>query len=66
MSTTYDVVAVAHDGQHVPLTAGTNYSMAQGIARPRSMDEHWNRVQVRVAATGEVIAVYADGSEIPS
>ena len=62
-SITYDVTAVSHDGQRVPLTAGTDYSTAHDIARPRSMDEAWAAVQVKVASTGEVIATYVDGAD---
>jgi hypothetical protein len=65
MPPTYDVTAVSHDGQHVPLTAGTTYSMAHEIARPRSMDEAWAMVQVRLSATGEIVAVYVGGTDAP-
>jgi hypothetical protein len=62
---TYDVTAVSHDGQHVPLTAGTSYSTAIEIARPCSMDGTWAMVQVRDSNTREVVAVYVGGSEAP-
>jgi hypothetical protein len=65
MSPAYDVLAVSHDGQHVPLTAGASYSAAIEIARPRSMDEAWAMVQVRVSETGELIAVYVGGNDAP-
>jgi hypothetical protein len=58
---TYDVTAISGDGQHVPLTAGTGYSMAHDIARPRSTDGTWAKVEIRVAETGELIAAYAAG-----
>lgn len=65
MNPTYDVTAVGHDGQHVPLTSGANYSTAIEIARPRSMDAAWAMVQVRLAATGELVAVYVGGNDAP-
>jgi hypothetical protein len=58
---TYDVTAVSHDGHHIALTAGTTYSTAHDIARPRSADTAWKSVQVREAGTGKVIATYAGG-----
>jgi hypothetical protein len=61
---TYDVTAISHDGQYVPLAAGTNYSAAHEIARPRSMDEQWREVVVKVAATGEVVATFANGEDL--
>jgi hypothetical protein len=60
---TYDVTAVSHDGQRVPLTASTSYSMAHEIARPRSMDESWRSVEIRESDTGDVIAVYIAGRD---
>jgi hypothetical protein len=61
---TYDVTAVSHDDQYVPLAAGTDYPTAHEIARPRSMDEAWARVQIRVAETREIIATYIDGADL--
>jgi hypothetical protein len=63
MNPTYDVTAVSHDDQRVPLTASTSYSTAHAIARPRSMDEAWGAVEIREADTGSVIATYIDGAD---
>lgn len=65
MSPAYDVTAVSHDGQRVPLTC-TNYSMAHEIARPRSMDETWSAVEIREPGTGNVIATYVNGADTAS
>jgi hypothetical protein len=58
---TYDVTAVSPDGQHVPLTAGSDISAASEIARARSRDAHWAEMQVRETSTGDLTARYRDG-----
>ena len=64
MTFTYDVTAVSHDGNRVPLTAGTNYSMAHAIARPRSADAAWFAVEILEADTGRICGTYSDGRPI--
>ena len=59
--TTYGVTAVSWNDERVPLTAGTNYSMAHEIAQPRSNDDDWYEIEIRESETGKVIAKYADG-----
>lgn len=63
MTTTYDVTAVSHDGQYVPLIASADYSAAHEVACPRSADEEWARVEIREAQTRRVIFTYVDGAE---
>jgi hypothetical protein len=62
MTPTYDVTAVSCDGQYVPLAGNTNFSTAHEIARPRSMDEAWSKVEIRESDTRSVIATYVDGT----
>jgi hypothetical protein len=65
MGLTYDVTAVTHDGQHVPLIARASYTEAHATARTRSMDKQWSQVQIRLPATGELAAVYVGGADCP-
>lgn len=66
MDFTYDVTAVSHDGQRVPLAGGTSYSMAHDIARRRSADAAWSAVEIREAETGRICGTYAGGRPVPS
>jgi hypothetical protein len=64
MTFTYDVTAVSHDGQRVPLAALASYSTAHAIAQNRSRDDAWATVEMREAETGSIVAVYADGDVV--
>jgi hypothetical protein len=61
MTFTYDVTAVRHDGQRVPLATTVIYA-ANDIARNRSRDAAWSAVEVRETETGQIVAAYADGA----
>jgi hypothetical protein len=64
MNIIYDVTAISHDDERVPLTAGTTYTSASEIARPRSRDAHWSAVEIRYSDTGALVEFYVNGVEL--
>jgi hypothetical protein len=60
---TYDVIAISHGGDQVPLTAGSNITSASEIARARSGDKNWAAMQVRESGTAEITATYIYGEQ---
>jgi hypothetical protein len=62
---TYDITAVSHEREHVPLVAGTTIYAANDIARARSGDDQWSAVLVKIARTGQITDTYVNGKRQP-